>query len=554
MFENFSSLALLLILLPVIILYLLRPKPRTIKIPSLMLLFSSTQKRRSLFGNLIRDPLLFIQLIAITSLVFALANPYYFGQTRFERTIIIIDASASMASTDVAPDRFAQALNIAEEYIENSEKTSLIISESTPVLLLKDSDRKKAQNAIIRLKPKAAVADLNEAMLLGIDLLGNEKGKIAVISDFSGQDITLTRKIIEAKKIHAEYRQVGGTGSNVGIVEEEIEGNNLKFAVKNYNSKDMEVRINVVQGKSGHSINRIIKKNSKDFFTVQNLSGKTQIVLEPEDHLWMDNTLYISMPEPKSRKVLLLSDSVDRRNPVYIAFNSIPGIGIDAFSFDRAPRKLDYGMVVLYDYTRNSMLPGTSSDLRDYVEAGGKLVVEAGSDLQFMDIKELLPVNVSGRAKQSGFAVKNTELTADIDFGTSGYLSGTLKDGAVELASGREGPVLAYWNRGRGKVIYLGINEKWGDFHKEVSYPVFWFRLLEFASPDQNHTIEERIINANLLDEKESDISIKKIDFSQNGEVSDNKVEKIHLDLIFSLFGIMIILLELYYLKYRGDI
>ena len=101
MFENASALYLLLILLPVIILYLLKPKPRSIKIPSLMLLLSSSRKRklRSLFDKLIKDPLLLIQLLAMTILILGIAGPYYLGNAEYERTVIVLDASASMSAT-----------------------------------------------------------------------------------------------------------------------------------------------------------------------------------------------------------------------------------------------------------------------------------------------------------------------------------------------------------------------------------------------------------------------------------------------------------------------
>ena len=70
MFENASALYLSLIMVPVILLYLLRPKPRPIKIPSLMLLSSERKKKlKSLFDKLIKDPLLLLQLLAIMIIV-----------------------------------------------------------------------------------------------------------------------------------------------------------------------------------------------------------------------------------------------------------------------------------------------------------------------------------------------------------------------------------------------------------------------------------------------------------------------------------------------------
>ena len=79
--------------------------------------------------------------------------------------------------------------------------------------------------------------------------------------------------------------------------------------------------------------------------------------------------------------------------------------------------------------------------------------------------------------------LKRSGLTNDIDFGVSKYLKGTIKEGSVELASAKEGPILAYRNIGKGKVVYIGTNEDWGDFHLQASYPIFWYRLLKFEDP-----------------------------------------------------------------------
>ena len=68
------------------------------------------------------------------------------------------------------------------------------------------------------------------------------------------------------------------------------------------------------------------------------------------------------------------------------------------------------------------------------------------------------------------------------------------------------------------------------------------------------YEIEDKTIASNLLDEKESDISVSRINFTEHGKVSGSSMEKIHLYTILSLLAILFIGLELYYLKYRGEI
>lgn len=592
MFENGSALYLLLILLPVIILYILKPKPRVFKIPSLLLLRSSPGKKRlrSLFDKLIKDPLLLIQLLAMTIIILGLAGPYYFVNAGNERTVIVLDTSASMSSSDVKPDRFTRALEIAGEYTGRSEKNSLILAQNVPVLLYTDENSKHAAEKLLGLKPEATGTDLNEAIMFALNLIGNKTSNLVIISDFSGQDISGVQKIIESRNIPAEYRQIGIGGNNLGIVDASIEDNSLGFVVRNFNDIPVDTIIKIKNGDSVRTINRTIKPESRDFLKVTGINpGTTGISLEPADDFLLDNMLYISMRDTKNKRILLLSDSPGKSRSISRAFEAIPNLDIDKVSFNSAPRNLDYGMVVLYDYTGSSLLPGTMEDIKNYAASGGTVVFEAAIDLQFLDTKELLPVNVSGITKPSQIEVKISGLTKDIDFGISKYLKGTIKEGSVELASAKEGPILAYRFIGKGKVVYIGTNEDWGDFHLRTSYPIFWYRLLEFADKGELnfksgtllpldsvknikgprleirtdklylgetgfYDIEGKTIASNLLDEKESDISIPGINFTKTRKVSGSGLEKIHLQTILSLLAILLIGLELYYLKYRGEI
>ncbi len=588
MLENPSALVFLMLLLPVIILYLLKPKPEIFRIPSLMLLTSPGKKKklRSLFKKLIRNPLLLLQLAIITILVLSLVNPYLSANVPYENTVIVLDNSASMSAADVSPDRFTQAVDIASGYITGG-KTSLILAGSTPLLLFKDADSIKAAGELKGQRCGSTGTDLNNAMLMASQLLDGMEGKIVVISDFSGQDITYAQKTIEAKKIPVDYRQVGNGGSNAGIVDAAVGSSSIKLKVKNY---DAEAKVVAVKKDNGISYTKSIQPGSAEFFDIPAHAGKNTISLEPRDDLSVDNFLYVSMPGILKKRVLLLSDKVEKTS-VSAAFRSIPDVEVDEAALMRAPRKPDHSMVVLYDYTKDGLLPGTMDDLRSFVEGGGTLVFVAAEDLPSMDTKGLLPVEVSGRAEPSGFEVAGTDMTEGLEFGVSGYLKATLKEGAMALASAPEGPVLAYRNTGRGRVVYLGMNDRWGDFHLQASYPIFWYRLLGSSFPASEElnfktgtvlplgtsmtvsaprsTIETRdlyldeagfygfggrTIAANLLDEKESDITVEKTGDAKTEKTTGTKVEKMHFDVLLSILAVILLALELYYLKYRGDI
>lgn len=552
MFENASALYLLLILLPVIILYFLRPKPKPIKIPSLMLLLSSGRKRKlnSLFDKLIKDPLLLIQLLAMTIIVLGIADPYFIGTAQYDRTIIVLDASASMSASDVKPSRFSQAMEIARNYLDNSGKNSLILARDVPLLLFNNEESRHAIDKLNGIRPEATGTDLNEAIMSALMLMGNGTAKLVVISDFSGQDITEVQKTVESKNIPVKYLQVGIGGSNTGIVDAAIKDSSLEIVIRSYENVTKDINIRIKTRDSTKLNKRTIKPESREFISIVDPDGITEIKLEEQDDLLLDNALNINMPNPGNNRILLLGDS--KNKAVSTAFKSIPDLEVDELSFERAPRKMDYAMVVLYDYSKSSFLPGTMEDIKKYVLDGGTVVFEAVDDLPFIDTKDLLPVHVSGLSKPSRIDAKSSELTNGIDFGTSKYLKGTTKEGAVELASGEEGPVLAYHSVEKGKVVYVGINEKWSDFHLQESYPIFWYRLLEFSNPA---SFELNLESGNLLNEKESDISIPQINFTGIEKNSGTgSFEKIRIYTILAFLAMLLVALELYYLKYRGEI
>ena len=73
----------------------------------------------SLFQRLRRNLLLFLQLLAVALAMLALAGPRMKGTSgQGQRFVLVIDNSASMAATDVAPSRLAKAKEAAKKVVE----------------------------------------------------------------------------------------------------------------------------------------------------------------------------------------------------------------------------------------------------------------------------------------------------------------------------------------------------------------------------------------------------------------------------------------------------
>src|SRR3989344_2069433 len=93
----------LLSLIPLILLYLIRPRPLKKIIPSLMFLVRQTRmsNKESFFRNFLKDWLIIIQILALILLSLALARPFILGTVTSsnEHVVIVLDSSASMQAT-----------------------------------------------------------------------------------------------------------------------------------------------------------------------------------------------------------------------------------------------------------------------------------------------------------------------------------------------------------------------------------------------------------------------------------------------------------------------
>jgi hypothetical protein len=575
------------------------------------------KRYQSILKKLIAEPLLLIQLFALAVLSIALAEPYIYAAADFDHTVIILDASASMQAKDFAPSRFAQAVSLAKQYTQG--RVSIIMAMNAPVLVFERGGARDANLVLDQLKAGATSANLGDAILLARGLIGKERGRIVVISDFAGWEglsPLIAEKIIASRNIEVEYAQVGSNSArNVGIISTKFKDDELSFVVKNFYKESQRVTVNVyLNNRLQSSDTRTIPAYTSDFFTLTNITqreGILKIALQSEfDDFPLDDTIYISIPKVKTRSVLIISEN--KTSPLHVAIAVLPNTKRENATPPILP-KFDQDLVVLSNVKQNSLLPGTAADLKSYVEGGGNLVVLASQDLPKLGINELLPVEIAGLSNNSSKIVVDleNEFSRDIDFGwVSNYFNARAKNNSIVIASAlRDGtPIVAYWVKGLGKVIYLGTNNApgdaiQGDFYLKASYPIFWLQLINWISATYNlndfnyktgeilpfpteqivtfeseagaktietknlllnevgiYSIGDRKISANLLDEHESnllaiELSGEATALSKKMELAgERKIEKLYLEPYLLSLALALIGLELVYLKRRGEL
>ncbi len=608
-FANEIGLYALLSIIPLIIIYLLRPRPLKIKIPSLMFLFDIEKKRRlNIFRKFLKDPLFLIQLLVLALVSLAVAVPFIMANEEAGggHTVIVLDASASMQ----ADGKFSRAVVEADKFL--SAKNTLILAESVPVMVMKEAPSSSASDALKKLKAKATGTDLSSAILLGRRMLP-EGGRIVVLSDFtswSGDDPAVAKKLAEANGINTEFVTITGRTDNTGIVNGWFESNgDYKIIVKNFNKDAADVKIDVTtDGNNVLSSPLNLKGQSSEYFAISSLApGTTKISLNIDDALSVDNNAYVIIPESVKRDLLYITDNA--KSPSVTALALIPYTTVKKTGTTSIPAPSGYSTV----FVSSPLPPEAAKSLSDYVKGGGNAVIIASSGVQDMD---LLPVELDALSNKTSLNVAQpSRITEGIGIEKTDvkkHFRAQAKRGAVSLVEGGDKSVmLAYWKFGKGIVIYSGLadpqgeniydplNENvWNDFHANPAYPLFWKQMLEWISgsldvseynaktgmfiklpstqtiktPGDSVTTDLLLLDevgiyelpdkdtaVNLYDEQESNLAGGGISAqaAEQKEIPYN-VQTIrkpkHLDVYLIMAGMFLVVLELVYLRWRGEL
>src|SRR5256886_16013248 len=172
-----AALAFSVIIPIILLLYFMRPKRQERVVGSTLLWQQALQDLQASrpWQRLRITQLLLLQLLAAIFIVLILARPAIFLRSPISGdTIIILQASASMQATDVAPNRFEAAKSQIADLVDNlgpNDHLSLISIAHTPqVLVALSQDPGLIMAALQRAKVTNQDADLEQALSLAVSL------------------------------------------------------------------------------------------------------------------------------------------------------------------------------------------------------------------------------------------------------------------------------------------------------------------------------------------------------------------------------------------------
>lgn len=246
-----AALAFGIIIPIILLLYFMRPKRQERVVGSTLLWQQALQDLQASrpWQRLRITPLLLLQLLAAIIIVLILARPaLFFSSPISGDTIIILQASASMQATDVAPNRFEVAKNSISDFIASlgpNDHLSLITMARVPQVLIADSqDKGQLQAALQRARVTNQDADLEQALSLATSLAaGRPNIQILVIGD--GHVLNQDQILVLPMVVH--YLHVGTDAPNVALLalaSRSIRGNLVALAqVANYSHAERSIPV-----------------------------------------------------------------------------------------------------------------------------------------------------------------------------------------------------------------------------------------------------------------------------------------------------------------------
>ena len=501
----------LLSIIPLIILYMLLPKPFKVSVPSVMFLMKVEESREKIYSSitkLVKDPLFLIQLLVLILLAIAAAGPFIltYDTLSDESTVLIIDGSASMQTND----RFDEALRTAPNYL--SRVNTVILAGSVPIVVAENVSASDAESAIRSLSSRAVTADLGSAMASGANVLSAKGGSIYVLSDFTSWDglNPVEAKNLLGSGLNVTFVPIGTPASNnMGIINGYLEKSggtyNYYFMVRNYDSGIKSVYANVTTTLPNGStmtykpLTVTVPGNGVETFVFKNVSrGTTEIQLMTNDVLKEDNYAYVSLPGAKSARALYVSDAGNSVTlPSQIALSLIPELSVTHTDLVPSGISSEYSFVVV-NRGDKKLSSSEIDSLNSYANSGGNIVFVGGEYLsgenQTLTLSKMLPARlnstVSSQIGTQIYAVGD-DLTRDLDLDDvymRTYLSAEIRDSqnmAYPVMTKDGVPIIAYGPHGSGIVFYFGLNDHpgddaWNNFASFPAFPIFWIRMTDY--------------------------------------------------------------------------
>lgn len=306
----------------IVVFYLLKRRRVRLRVPSTILWqrYLAETQASAPFQRLRKSWLLFLQILLLLLAVFSLARPYFAGrQTPSSLRVLVLDASASMQSTDVAPSRFDAARAEARKWVDGLRPgQSMVVLQAGPRTDIRQSattDRQALRRALDACVVTDGPSRIGDAFKMAESLIRDvadaeihlfSDGAIGGLEEFENRNLPLV------------YHRVGERAKNVAIGSLEVRANpeNPKqravFAsVANLSTERVETLVELsFEGQVLDARPLILPAGETEsvvFLVSQERDGIFTVRHDARDEMAADNQASVASPLPAAIRVLLVT-------------------------------------------------------------------------------------------------------------------------------------------------------------------------------------------------------------------------------------------------------
>lgn len=311
-----------------VVLYILKLRRRPVAVPFSPIWRQVLGDREStrLFSQLKRILSLLLQLVLLALLIFALGDPRRSAEARETRSVVVlVDGSASMKATDVAPDRLGAARAEVARLIEglgDADRMLIALMDAnlTPLSTM-TSERSELRQSLERLRATDTRADLARALGFALDSLRDAPNpEVVLVSDgaFGGEAL---RSVPALGAVRFSYLPLGKASDNLAVTSFSVRRYPLDASryevmleIQNTNEQPADVELTLLgDGQVVETSRLTVEAGQKSLRFYSDRAGASRTLearIRPDagkDHLEADNRAYALVPERRRARVLLVT-------------------------------------------------------------------------------------------------------------------------------------------------------------------------------------------------------------------------------------------------------
>ncbi len=467
----------------VAVLYVLKLRRRVVAVPfsPLWERILKDKEATTLFSKLKRILSLLLQLALLALLVLALGDPRAAESLIKGRTVVVlVDASASMQATDVAPTRLGLAKDEVKKMIRGLGGADRMLIAQMDAMVTPlgpmTGDTSALERELDSIAATDARADFPRALRFATDVLrGADRAEIVVVSDGAlgaAEDASGPVHLGEAK---LSYVKVGKQGRNVGITQFSVrryplDRSRYEVMLELTNAspevEDVELQLlgdgalvdlTKLRLQPGEHLPRFYPQLSGASRT---LEAKIARVDGTHDDLPIDDHAYALLPERRRAKVLVVTPGNTYLEAALLLDEYLDVTDVAPQGYAPAVAKGGWD-AVLFDGVTPAELPKANALYLDPRGPGG-------------------PVRVEGVLKAPGFDKVDRKHPAlrflaldDVNVAEGHKLVPESGDKVLGAADGGASPILVAGERGGFKFVALGFDVRQSDLPLRVAWPLF---------------------------------------------------------------------------------